>query len=138
MAIAPEFILAFEPNVDSLLVAGYPRRLLLPSRGTAAGGMGWGDLVLGSLAAGLGMGTKPTGIVFFPPLLLLVVAWDRRARAPPTPRCAGGSGRVLVPAVAMMAYWPIRNAWLTGNPLYPLHVEALGRVWLAAGSGRGR
>jgi hypothetical protein len=28
-------------------------------------------------------------------------------------------------------YWLARNAWLTGNPLYPLHLAAFGRTWLA-------
>jgi hypothetical protein len=31
----------------------------------------------------------------------------------------------------MVGAWYGRNAWLTGNPLYPLQVRLLGRVWLA-------
>ena len=27
-------------------------------------------------------------------------------------------------------FWFVRNAWWTGNPLYPLQIEAMGRVWL--------
>ena len=27
-------------------------------------------------------------------------------------------------------FWPIRNALLTGNPLYPLRLSAFGRTWL--------
>ena len=30
----------------------------------------------------------------------------------------------------MAGYWFVRNAGLTGNPLYPLEVSVLGRVWL--------
>ena len=138
VAIAPEFILAFEPNVDSLLVAGYTLAAYFFLRaGTAAGGTSRGYLVLGSLAAGLGMGTKPTGIVFFPPLLLLVVA-GIAGRERRRPRAAlGGAVAAVVPAVVMMAFWPIRNAAWTGNPLYPLHIEALGRVWLSGWFGPG-
>src|SRR5262249_31169804 len=35
----------------------------------------------------------------------------------------------LLPWV-MASFWFVRNAWLTGNPIYPLQVSAFGRVWL--------
>jgi hypothetical protein len=37
----------------------------------------------------------------------------------------------------MVGAWYGQNAWLTQNPLYPLHLEALGRVWLAGWYGPG-
>ena len=138
VAIGPEFVFAFEPNVDSLLVAGYTLGAYFFLRGlTAPGGVNLGFIILGSLGAGLGMGTKPIGIVFFPPLLLVAMAlvgWHARGNVR-----AGLLGGVaaLLPALAMMGYWPIRNAWLTGNLLYPLHVEAVGTTWLRGWFGPG-
>ena len=131
VTITPELVFAFEPNVDSILLAGYLvgayfwlRALTAPDERRVV----W--LILGSLAAGLGMGTKPTGIVFFPPLLALVLVesgWRRRGW-----RRFGLEGLAsIVPALAMMGHWPIRNAWLTGNPLYPMHLAVGGKVWLA-------
>jgi hypothetical protein len=38
---------------------------------------------------------------------------------------------VLLAPLSVAGFWYARNAWLTGNPLYPLHLEAFGRVWLA-------
>ena len=132
VAITPQFIFGFEPNVDAMLVAGYLLGACFFLRAFAsAGDPGIGNLILGSLAAGLGMGTKPTGIVFFPPVLVLVVAglaW--RSRGGPR-RAALGMLAAVAPAAATMGYWPIRNAMLTGNPLYPIQVAGLGRVWLA-------
>ena len=131
ITITPEFIFAFEPNADSILLAGYLIAVYFFLRASTSGdGRGGNFLVLGALAAGLGMGTKPTGIVFFPPLLALVVAglwWRRRSFG----RWVGAVAATLLPTLAMMGYWPIRNWLLTGNPLYPLHIAALGRVWLA-------
>ena len=132
LTIGPTIVLGFEPNVDSILVAGYLGAVYFLLRAlTTPGGVSGRDLVLGSLAAGLGMGTKPTGIVFFPPLLLLVMTLVCLRERSSVRRCLGGIVAVLIPAAAMMGYWPIRNAWLTGNPLYPIQVEAFGRVWLA-------
>ena len=70
-------------------------------------------------------GRKATGIVFVPILLVLALLAVLR-------RPGLGSRTVLhvallltLPAV-MAGYWYGRNALLTGNPLYPLHLEALG------------
>ena len=139
VAIGPQFVFAFEPNVDALFVAGYALATYFLLRGlTTPGRVDLGSLVLGGLSAGLGMGTKPIGIVFFPPLLLLAVLLLLARR---DGRGAGGRllavFAVLAPAAAMLGYWPIRNALLTGNPLYPLHVAIGGRVWLAGWFGPG-
>ncbi len=138
LTVSPLILFAVEPNVDAILVAGYVAAITFFVRAfRAVGGVARGDLILGSLAAGLGMGTKPTGIVFFPPVLvgvLVLIAWrERRSLG----RCFATFGLAIVPAVATMIYWPARNAWLTGNPLYPLHVEMFGRVWLAGWFGPG-
>ena len=137
VATGPLFLFAFEPNVDSLFVAGYVLAAYFFLRALTAEIMDRGDLTLGALAAGLGMGTKPIGVVFFPPLLVLVVglvAWRARGNAA---KALGAMALALLPALGLMGYWPARNAWLTGNPLYPLHVEVGGRVWLAGWFGPG-
>ena len=131
VTITPELVFAFEPNVDSILLAGYLMGVYFWLRAFTGPDERRGAwLILGSLAAGLGMGTKPTGIVFFPPLLALVVVglgWRR----PGWRRFGIDGATAVVPALAMMGYWPIRNALLTGNPLYPMHLAVGGKVWLA-------
>ncbi len=119
---------AFVADVDVIFVAGnlaaayfllgYARR-----DGDA------GTLALAGLAAGGAWGTKVIGTVFVPPLLaaaaVAVVARGGSLR--------GRLGHLIVLALApwpMAGYWFARNAWLTGNPLYPLQVAAFGRVWL--------
>ncbi len=127
-SVGPFLIYAFEPNVDVIFVAGYLLAVyffLRYARGTDGGA----SLALGALAAGLAMGTKPTGIVFIPPLLVLVAlaVWLRedryRARA-------GRLGLLVLGTALTMGYWPLKNAILTGNPLYPIHVGFGGRAWL--------
>ena len=76
------------------------------------------------------LGTKPTGIVFGGLLLgaAALAVWLRRTSL----RQALGHLILLglLPLV-MVGSWYGQNVWRTGNPLYPLHLEALGRVWLA-------
>jgi len=134
-SITPLLLFAFEPNVDVLFTAGYLLACYFFLR-YALGDDGLGSLAIGSLAAGLGMGTKPTGIVFFPPLLAMV-AISILARERPARARLGHLATLAILPVATAGYWPIRNAILTGNPLYPLRVEALGRVWLSGWFGPG-
>ena len=58
---------------------------------------------------------------------MLSVVWRRGS---PGHRAMALGAIVLTPLV-MAGYWYGRNLLLTGNPLYPLQVEAFGRVWLA-------
>ena len=77
--------------------------------------------------AGGALGTKPTAIVFVPPLLALVMAGIVLGRGDARRRLAD----VAIVAIAPMAtggYWFVRNVWRTGNPLYPLDVRILGRT----------
>ena len=124
----PLLLFAFEPNVDALFIAGYLLACYFFLR-YAAGDDGWASLALGALAAGLGMGTKPTGIVFFPPLIALA-AVPILTRAMPRRAKLGHLATLVILPATMAGFWPARNAWLTGNPLYPLRVEILGRAWL--------
>jgi hypothetical protein len=117
-------IFSFEANVDTIFVACYLTaahfwlRYALAEAGPAA-------LILGGLAAGLALGAKPVGVVLVPPVLVLAVA-----------AIAVGTrswGEFLTSFTAILAstfltsgFWFLRNFWLTGNPLYPLHLELLG------------
>lgn len=125
----PLLIFSFTPNVDSIFIAG----LLLAGyffQRFALDHEPWPALGLGALAAGLAMGTKAVGVVFVPPVLAfgLVLAW--RASGSRRLKILRSLVVVLVP-LATGGYWFFRNAWLTGNPLYPLQVALLGKIILA-------
>lgn len=116
----PFLIFSFEPNVDTMFVAGYLVacvflvRYALYDGGTLA-------LILAGLAAGCAWGTKPTGHVFIPPLLALgaVAIIGRR----PLLKTAFGHLLLLVAsALIPTGYWFGRNLLISGNPLYPLQV----------------
>jgi hypothetical protein len=124
----PMLLYSFEANVDSIFVAGYlvaAYEFLRYAQGDGRAG----TLALGALAAGGAWGSKVTGTVFVPPLQAVAAvavvarAGSWRARV----------GHLLLLALlpwTMAGYWFARNAWLTGNPIYPLQVSAFGRVWL--------
>ena len=133
---APLLIFTFEPNVDSLFIAGYLVSCYFLAH-YLLGDDDWPSLVLAGLAAGWGWSCKATGLAFTPPLLLLgaiaVVSargggsdgersWPRRLRD-----VALFWGSALIP----LAYWFGRNAWLTGNPLYPTHLKIGGWTLLS-------
>lgn len=124
----PLFIFSFEPNVDTLFVAGYLLAAYFFLR-HALGDDGLASLGLGAVAAGCALGTKAPAILFVPPLLLL-------GAASAAVRGSGGRGKAsglaivgLLP-LSVAGFWYARDAAWTGNPLYPLHVSAFGRVWL--------
>ncbi len=124
----PLIVFGFEANVDAIFVAGYLTAVYFGLR-YALDGAKVTDLALAALAAGLGGATKPTSVLFVPPLLALggtIVLW--RTIASRTK--ARDLGVMIVAAILPSGFWYVRNALLTGNPFYPLHVEALGRVWL--------
>jgi hypothetical protein len=127
-ACGPFMTYSVEPNVDALFVAGYLTSVFFFLRFTMEDDV-LGSLTLGALAAGLCLGTKPTGVVFVPPLLTLALltTWRRSG----TKMVKLGRMGVIFAATALtMGYWPARNWLLTGNPLYPIQVELFGRVWL--------
>ncbi len=122
----PLFLFSFEPNVDTIFVSGYLTSAYFFLR--FARGMGnRSDLALGSLAAGAAIGTKAIGVVFLPPLFLLPLAAIMLQAGSVRVKM----GRVLAVAVFTLVsggYWFARNLILTGNPLYPLEIRALGRT----------
>ncbi len=127
--VSPQLVFSFEPNVDAIFFAGY----LVACYFFLRFGLGDGKLdtlALGALAAGGAFGSKPSGVVLIPPLLALVallVCW----------RVPGWRQKFLHLAVLMLGpmvmagYWYGQSAVLTGNPLYPLHLEAFGSTILA-------
>ena len=125
----PLFLFSFEPNVDTIFVAGYLMAAYFGLRYALRDG-GAETLILAGLASGGAFGTKAPGIVFVIPFLSLM-ALVILARAETWPRRFSQLILLGLATAAMPGYFLGRNAWLTGNPLYPLHVEAFGRTWLA-------
>src|SRR5262249_5732902 len=85
-------------------------------------------LVLGSLAAGEALGTKVVGVVFLPPLIALVLLGVLVQSVPLRSKVIRVAVVALIPLVTG-GYWFLRNAQLTGNPLYPLEVRWLGQTF---------
>ena len=122
----PLVLYSFEPNVDTIFVAGYMMAayfFLQAGRGEG----GTAALCLGALAAGQALGTKAVGVVFVPPLAGLtaaVILW----RAKEVRTTIVQLLVVLFVPLITGGYWYFCNALLTGNPLYPLEIRVLGRV----------
>ncbi len=122
----PLLLYSFEPNVDTIFVAGYLAAAYFFLRYAVAEG-GAAALVLGALAAGLALATKPTGVVFVPPLLAVVAGGLLIERGPWPAKLRRFAIIALMPLLTG-GYWFVRDAWLTGNPLYPLDVRVMGRT----------
>jgi hypothetical protein len=124
----PLVLFSFEPNVDTIFVAGYLLAAYFFLRYARVDG-GVPALVLGALAAGGALGTKAVAIVFVPPLIVVVVAGLLLQRSPWRVKLLRVAIAVLLP-MATGGYWFLRDALLTGNPLYPLDVRIMGRtIW---------
>lgn len=136
LASTPLIAFAFEPNVDMIFVAGYLVAASFFLRYALRDG-GAGTLALGALAAGGAWGSKPTASAFVPPLLALAGLAVLGRKDLPAGRRFAHFGLLLALPMVPAGAWFARDAWLTGNPLYPLHVEAFGRTWLPGWYGRG-
>jgi len=125
----PLFIFSFEANVDDLFIAGYLSACYFGLRFALDGELG--TLALAGLAAGGAWGSKPAATTFLPPLLAiggLIVLF--RPRTTRRERVWGLLILCLTPLI-MAGFWYVRNACLTGNPLYPLRLTVPGRTVLA-------
>ncbi|APW64012.1 ArnT family glycosyltransferase [Paludisphaera borealis] len=127
---SPLILFTFEANVDTIFIAGYLTaayfflRFGLGRDGTTA-------LALGGLAAGEAFGTKSIGVVFVPPLLVAAV-WIVARRTRSLRSTILLSALILASALTTSGFWYGRNWLLTGNPLYPLHLQ-IGDVVLLSG-----
>ncbi len=124
----PLLLFSFEANVDTIFIAGYLVATYFLLRYALDGGESR-SLVMAGLAAGGAWGCKPTATLFIPVLLLLGVGLILARRAPAS-RTSLHLLLLVLAGLLPSAYWFGRSALLTGNPLYPLHLEAFGRVWL--------
>lgn len=131
--MTPSIVFTVEPNVDTMFVAGYVLAVYFFVRHGL--GDGAAALALGSIAAGLCWGTKPSGLVFVPPLIALAgMLVVRRAGS-----WKGTVAHLAVLAmgpVLMAGYWYAGNWVRSGNPLYPLQVDLFGRTILTGWHGR--
>jgi hypothetical protein len=124
----PLLLFSFEPNVDTIFVAGY----LMAAYFFLLAAYGAGDTAaycLGALAAGLALGTKAVGVVFIPPLLALAAVAILVPKVSARKKVLRTFVISLGPLVSG-GFWYVRNALLTGNPLYPLEVRLLGHSLL--------
>ena len=122
----PLLLYSFEPNVDTIFVAGYMMAAYFFLRAFREQG-GTAEICLGALAAGEALGTKAVAVVFVPPLLAVAAAVILFRRLPRRTKIVQVLSVLLVPLVTG-GYWYACNALLTGNPLYPLEVRVLGRT----------
>ena len=124
----PLLLFAFEANVDAIFVAGYLAAVAFGLRYALDGG-DVRSLLLAGLAAGGAWGTKPTATAFLPPLF--VIGALLVARRPISVRLKlAHLASLAVATLIPCGFWFGRSLILTGNPLYPMHVEVFGRVLL--------
>lgn len=85
-------------------------------------------LILGGLLLGLAAGSKYTGLQsIFAVVLVSAVLGLRMAQAKANFKSAG---MALILAIGIASPWYIRNAVVTGNPVYPFFYEVLGgKTW---------
>ena len=122
----PLLIFSFEPNVDTIFVAGYLLATYFFLQAACAE-ESLAEFSLGALAAGLAMGTKPTAIVFIPPLLAIANLHTLRESIPVRTKIVRTAVIAFVPLLTA-GFWFMRNWVLTGNPLYPLELRLLGHT----------
>jgi hypothetical protein len=125
VTVTPLLVFSFEANVDTIFVAAYLSAVYFMLR-HLMGTVGVSALVVGGLAAGLALGTKPVGLVFVGPLLVVWLAsWIRsRSLGEGLKRCA----ILAFATVLTCGFWFVRNLMVAGNPLYPLQLEWMGTV----------
>jgi Dolichyl-phosphate-mannose-protein mannosyltransferase len=128
-AVSTPFLLfSFEPNVDTIFVAGYLTAAAFFLR-TIKGQGGIGDLTLGALAAGAALGTKAVAVVFVPPLLVMTALGLFSRRQTTAARLHEIAVLFLAPLVTC-GYWYAQNIAISGNPIYPLNVRIAGMTFL--------
>jgi hypothetical protein len=120
----PFLLFSFEPNVDTIFVAGYivaAYFFLQAYDGDGDPGACW----LGAMAAGAALGTKAVGVVFVPPLLAVALL-AILIKPVPIRTKAQCTLAIVLGTLASGGFWYCQNLLLTGNPVYPLAVKLLG------------
>ncbi len=128
-ACTPLLIFSFEANVDTTFIAGYLLAVDFLMRFDLERGDS-STLALSMLALGCSLGVKPTALVFAPLVYALALIVILRARLRPRRLFACLLIVLFVPLIPS-GFWFGRNLLLTGNPLYPMHLEAFGKVVLS-------
>ena len=121
---SPLLLFSFEPNVDTIFVAGY----LMAAYFFLKAWQDAGDTAaccLGALAAGEALGTKAVGVIFVPPLLAVAALAILTQSVSARDRIRMTFVILFVPLISG-GFSYFRNAFITGNPLYPLEVRLLG------------
>lgn len=92
----------------------------------------WLHLAMAGLAAGFGLGVKYSMLISIAAVLpmLVVPLWRDGGLA----RTLRGAGVFLLACAPLPAYWLVRNALLTGHPLYPYAVTARGLLDVGGGN----
>ncbi|WP_165227417.1 phospholipid carrier-dependent glycosyltransferase [Aquisphaera insulae] len=123
----PFLIFSFEANVDTIFIASYLCAIGFFAQAAFEDEGRAGRLGLAGLAAGLALGTKSVGIVFVTPVIVLAMG-AVLIKVRPMSHALGLAGVIGLTALAGCGYWYGRNWLVTGNPIYPLTVKALGRT----------
>ncbi len=124
----PLLLFSFEPNVDTIFVAGYLLSAYFFLRAARHGSDSFA-VILGALAAGEALGTKAVGVVFVPPLLAIAIGVILVQRVPARTKIVRALLVIIVPLLTG-GFWYFRNVLMMGNPVYPLEVRLLGRtIW---------
>lgn len=121
-------VFSFAANVDAIFIANYLMAAYFFLR-FARNEDGAASLFLGGLAAGGALGTKSVAIVFVPPILVLALI---AALVRPDSRGTKINRALILilSPLVLSGFWYFQSVVLTGNPLYPLRVEAFGHTLL--------
>ncbi len=127
---SPLLLFSFEPNVDTIFVAGYLMAAYFFLDATHGAGDTCGAVCSAHWPQGRRSAPRPSGMVFVPPLLAVAMMAVMVEAVPIRTRLQRTLVVLLGPLISG-GFWYVRNALLTGNPLYPLEVRLLGRSRIA-------
>ena len=89
-------------------------------------------LLLAGIFAGLSFSTKYYGFAIAAFIgIALIATWLARRKQPALPSLQAALAAYLVPLAALSAPWLLRNAFATGNPVWPLAGDLFGGLYLS-------
>ena len=139
LTATPFLLFSFEANVDTILVAGYLLAVYFFTR-YILGDDSLPALWLGSFAAGSRSrheGNRNPRVRGRSPCSCSLIVFAVLVKNEGRGRKIVGLGIVWLAPFVVSGFWYVRDYRLTGNPLYPLHLQLFGRVWLAGWYGPG-